>query len=222
MELLVAMTLAAVVAVMVFPVFVEAKNAARESNCKTNLKQIGAALQMYRDDWGSSILTDSTPRKWGQNGWMEKAYAYHRSMNIYKCPSRDVAFAYSLNQRLVDEASSTPVKPSVFICAFEAPGTGASDTQTISSADMNLCNTGSGIRQGDGAVSVSSLRNSNARTYDYRLWRDAGETPYHGWLLFPGPHGGANNILFYDGHVRKFSDWRNGSMTFDPRGRGYS
>ena len=35
------------------------------------------------------------------------------------------------------------------------------------------------------------------------------------YLYFPGRHsGGANNILFFDGHVKAFTDWVPAQMTF--------
>jgi len=227
MELLVAAALAAVVAAAVLPVFVEAKGAANESRCTMNLKQIGSALQMYRDDWGTSVLRDAAPRPWGQGGWMEKAYTYHRNMSVYRCPSRDADFAYSLNERLADAYTARPVKPSILICAFDAPGSildsaGPETDASWTRGDANLCNAGGGVNQRDAAVRASRSEYSDREDYDRRLWRDAQETPYHGWLLFPGPHAGGSNILFYDGHVRKFLDWRLGSMTFDPRSNGYS
>jgi prepilin-type N-terminal cleavage/methylation domain-containing protein/prepilin-type processing-associated H-X9-DG protein len=50
-ELLVVIAIIAILAAILFPVFSRAREAARGAQCKSNLKQIGTALAMYRDDY---------------------------------------------------------------------------------------------------------------------------------------------------------------------------
>ena len=50
-ELLVVIAIIAILAAILFPVFAQAREAARGAQCKSNLKQMGAALAMYRDDY---------------------------------------------------------------------------------------------------------------------------------------------------------------------------
>ncbi|MCX8053100.1 MAG: DUF1559 domain-containing protein [Armatimonadetes bacterium] len=51
-ELLVVIAIIAVLAAIMFPVFVRMRETARRGQCTSNLKQIGHALAMYRDDYG--------------------------------------------------------------------------------------------------------------------------------------------------------------------------
>jgi prepilin-type N-terminal cleavage/methylation domain-containing protein len=51
-ELLVVIAIIAVLAAILFPVFLRAREAARAAACRSNLRQIGMAVQMYRDDFG--------------------------------------------------------------------------------------------------------------------------------------------------------------------------
>lgn len=50
-ELLVVIAIIATLAAILFPVFAKAREAARATACRSNLKQIGAALMMYRSDY---------------------------------------------------------------------------------------------------------------------------------------------------------------------------
>jgi prepilin-type N-terminal cleavage/methylation domain-containing protein/prepilin-type processing-associated H-X9-DG protein len=49
-ELLVVIAIIAILAAILFPVFARTREAARAAACRSNLKQIGAALAMYRED----------------------------------------------------------------------------------------------------------------------------------------------------------------------------
>src|SRR5947208_8653396 len=50
-ELLVVIAIIAILAAILFPVFAAAREAARATSCRSSLRQIGAALAMYREDY---------------------------------------------------------------------------------------------------------------------------------------------------------------------------
>jgi prepilin-type N-terminal cleavage/methylation domain-containing protein/prepilin-type processing-associated H-X9-DG protein len=50
-ELLVVIAIIAILAAILFPVFAQAREAARKSSCASNLKQLGIALMMYSQDY---------------------------------------------------------------------------------------------------------------------------------------------------------------------------
>lgn len=51
-ELLVVIAIIAVLAAILFPVFVNAREKARQTSCLSNMEQLGKAMRMYVDDWG--------------------------------------------------------------------------------------------------------------------------------------------------------------------------
>src|SRR5256885_5331095 len=49
-ELLVVIAIIAILAAILFPVFAQAREAARKTTCLSNLKQLGIGMQMYASD----------------------------------------------------------------------------------------------------------------------------------------------------------------------------
>jgi len=50
-ELLVVIAVIAILAAILFPVFAQAREKARQATCSTHMRQIGMALVMYRQDY---------------------------------------------------------------------------------------------------------------------------------------------------------------------------
>jgi prepilin-type N-terminal cleavage/methylation domain-containing protein/prepilin-type processing-associated H-X9-DG protein len=95
-ELLVVIAIIAILAAILFPVFAQAREKARQASCLSNLKQIGTALLMYVQDYdeqfpsGSKLaypngVTNLNPLEAGV-GWAGQIYPYTKSAQILKCP----------------------------------------------------------------------------------------------------------------------------------------
>src|SRR3712207_4868512 len=50
-ELLVVIAIIAILAAVLFPVFAQAREKARQAACLSNVKQIALGISMYRQDW---------------------------------------------------------------------------------------------------------------------------------------------------------------------------
>jgi prepilin-type N-terminal cleavage/methylation domain-containing protein/prepilin-type processing-associated H-X9-DG protein len=61
-ELLVVIAIIAILAAILFPVFAQAREAARKASCQSNLKQIGTATMMYAQDYDETY-----PGGWNQS-----------------------------------------------------------------------------------------------------------------------------------------------------------
>src|SRR5437899_471180 len=55
-ELLVVIAIIAILAAILFPVFARAREAARQASCRSNLKQLGLAAAMYRQDYDERMM----------------------------------------------------------------------------------------------------------------------------------------------------------------------
>jgi prepilin-type N-terminal cleavage/methylation domain-containing protein/prepilin-type processing-associated H-X9-DG protein len=108
-ELLVVIAIIAILAAILFPVFAQAREAARKSSCSSNLKQIGIAMMMYAQDYegGYPLHYTSPPSYTSGCYWfgcvngttVDKAqgllYPYAKNNQIQHCPSFKANFAYS-------------------------------------------------------------------------------------------------------------------------------
>lgn len=86
-ELLVVIAIIAILAAILFPVFAQAREAARKTQCTSNMKQMGLATMMYAQDYdgGYPSVYDDTS---GQRIiWADKIRPYIKNRDIFACPS---------------------------------------------------------------------------------------------------------------------------------------
>jgi prepilin-type N-terminal cleavage/methylation domain-containing protein/prepilin-type processing-associated H-X9-DG protein len=91
-ELLVVIAIIAILAAILFPVFAQAREKARQTACLSNAKQMGTATLMYIQDydevytpcyvWGPPNF-NATSRYW----WPDLLYPYIKNADIFRCPS---------------------------------------------------------------------------------------------------------------------------------------
>jgi prepilin-type N-terminal cleavage/methylation domain-containing protein/prepilin-type processing-associated H-X9-DG protein len=81
-ELLVVIAIIAILAAILFPVFAQAREKARQASCQSNLKQLGLGFVQYTQD---NDETYPTAGHYGY-GWAGMTYAYTKSTGIYTCP----------------------------------------------------------------------------------------------------------------------------------------
>ena len=97
-ELLVVIAIIAILAAILFPVFTSAKERARISNCISNLRQIGAAIQQYAQAWngtcpivGNIWMVDHPDhrgqiRQWGHIA--DELQPFVKNIEVFKCKSK--------------------------------------------------------------------------------------------------------------------------------------
>src|SRR5262249_47931835 len=86
-ELLVVIAIIAVLIALLLPAVQQAREAARRSQCKNNLKQIGLALHNYHDSFGKLPLNRHSgrnlPAQFGSLGWTAMILPYIDQAPLY-------------------------------------------------------------------------------------------------------------------------------------------
>src|SRR5438552_6734610 len=112
-ELLVVIAIIAILAAILFPVFAQARDKARQTSCLSNAKQLGLGAIMYTEDYDETYplagglhptagwLTNyyiGVPANWRPgsssgrinayaNAWVNSMQPYLKNYGIYVCPS---------------------------------------------------------------------------------------------------------------------------------------
>ncbi len=92
-ELLVVIAIIAILAAILFPVFAQAREKARQTSCLSNQKQIATGILMYAQDYDEMLLMGF----WKSNGsnaasqtlcsWPAMIQPYIKNLGVFKCPS---------------------------------------------------------------------------------------------------------------------------------------
>jgi prepilin-type N-terminal cleavage/methylation domain-containing protein/prepilin-type processing-associated H-X9-DG protein len=108
-ELLVVIAIIAILAAILFPVFAQAREAARKSSCQSNLRQLGFALNMYAQDYegGYPLHYTAAPSYTSgcywfgcvNSGVLDKnqglLYPYLKNHQVQLCPSFRANYKYN-------------------------------------------------------------------------------------------------------------------------------
>jgi len=91
-ELLVVIAIIAILAAILFPIFMKAKEAAARGACLGNLKQIGAAMRLYQDGYNGDYPSYSpypspSTNGWGHTLWVKMLLTSSiKSFKFFACP----------------------------------------------------------------------------------------------------------------------------------------
>lgn len=100
-ELLVVVAIIAILAAILFPVFAQAREKARQSVCLSNEKQMGSALMMYTQDYDQRLPGDvlgypaiyptapPNQQRSSHTTWELLLQPYVKNLQIFLCPSHE-------------------------------------------------------------------------------------------------------------------------------------
>lgn len=88
-ELLVVIAIIAILAAILFPVFAQAREAARKASCQSNLKQLGTGWMMYAQDYDETTNANTWNGGgfWENQIFIERLQPYIKNYNVGRCPS---------------------------------------------------------------------------------------------------------------------------------------
>lgn len=122
-ELLVVIAIIAILAAILFPVFAQAREAARKTQCASNQKQLGTAMMMYVQDYDErfptwrTLVPVSPAYPNGKITWVENMQPYCKNTKIWLCPSETAngssatQNSYWLNAHVFRWSGLTPTTP---------------------------------------------------------------------------------------------------------------
>lgn len=117
-ELLVVIAIIAILAAILFPVFAKAREKARQASCLSNLKQIGLAIMMYKDDFDQTFPPiysySDEPFALGDNSVGGSSASGHWQ---YALPWQDAIYPYTKNWG-VNFCSSSPLDTKNLYCEW--------------------------------------------------------------------------------------------------------
>jgi len=212
-ELLVVIAIIAILAAILFPVFAQAREAARKSSCQSNLKQLATACAMYANDYDNRMVSGggtchgspagcsaTSPRPGLQWQWVTQPYI--KNWGVYICPSdprnhgpggNGVPVSYAVNNVGTLDLGSW---------------SGGGLNESLMQAPAETILLGDGGNGGWFDNGGSGTADAQRMVGDYTLWHDwdrfARTDAGWNWSDKLPRHGDGNNYAFADGHVKFF------------------
>ena len=85
-ELLVVIAIIAILAAILFPVFAQAREKARQIACLSNTKQMALGIMQYTSDYDELTPVQGDAAQ-GRGRWMYQIYPYIKSADVFACPN---------------------------------------------------------------------------------------------------------------------------------------
>ena len=107
-ELLVVIAIIAILAAILFPVFAQAKEAAKKTSCLSNTKQLDLGVILYANDYDDVLMPLADPTN--TILWTDLESPYVRSKKLQVCPDdQNDVISYGLNQLVFQDLFGVPV-----------------------------------------------------------------------------------------------------------------
>lgn len=209
-ELLVVIAIIAILAAILFPVFAQAREKARQTACASNLKQLGLAIIQYTQDYDELAPVGSS---WGSGlgvGWAGQLLPYTKSTGILACPDdKNSAYpivSYATNALVMGEAWSSVnlswfatakwAAPASTVGLFEVSTTGTCDT---TQPNEECSPTGTGV---DGGIWPNTPIEYATGILNCPFNGSEYPGPYGNFNPSYGRHQNGSTFLMLDGHVK--------------------
>jgi len=201
-ELLVVIAIIAILAAILFPVFAQAREKARQASCLSNEKQIGLALVMYEQDYDELFPAStyfsgiSIGANGGQINTMMLAVPYLKANHVWACPSNpynDKAMNYGNTQ---DAFCSYALNMQVFDAIYY----GAPHTSGFIDKPANKIMLGESVAYAFGSAPPPAGNGAGSTSLGWSYWINNDQS---GFPTEAFTHNtGTMNVVYCDGHAK--------------------
>jgi prepilin-type N-terminal cleavage/methylation domain-containing protein/prepilin-type processing-associated H-X9-DG protein len=224
-ELLVVIAIIAILAAILFPVFAKAREAARATSCRSNMKQMGLGAAMYKNDYDEKPVPaymGNDTNKFGESGrvwWQWLLQPYTKNTQVFFCPSGNSPWFIGVSGPTgwANGDSSYRAEGGIGLNWYRPPGSGCTDQSywiSISDASVNRPADVILAMETNMAVVGGPLPDCNGWTWD--VWRANTTASPSGWYFGQARHSDKMNVLFYDGHVKSMDPRMMTENLFNP------
>jgi prepilin-type N-terminal cleavage/methylation domain-containing protein/prepilin-type processing-associated H-X9-DG protein len=209
-ELLVVIAIIAILAAILFPVFAQARESARRTQCLSNVRQIGTAMYMYIQDYDETTPAVVHMSGGKDNDFWDIVQPYVKNIQMFYCPDRT-----EWTMPTGDDCSGQMANPQQRCIGY------GYDWGIISGVTTALV--GARIGFSGGYIEPGIPLASIVAPADMMAYGDTGDNPryticsnyifqYYTNVTRNGQlrHGGKLNISFMDGHA-KAMQWKAGT-----------
>jgi prepilin-type N-terminal cleavage/methylation domain-containing protein/prepilin-type processing-associated H-X9-DG protein len=219
-ELLVVIAIIAILAAILFPVFAQAREEARQTTCASNLKQLGLGMTMYAQDWDEHLLGFGFGNGYGRKSpgdfvyWQAILQPYMKNRGVTLCPSLKVNYGSPTWFSCLDNIDVTCKNAKCSQCDWNV-SYAVNAINTWSAVKWKDCK-GAACTQahfGPGDRTMAEVQDPSGTIYITDasipdIWNDGHLGVPHGSNLFnwgaarKPTHMGNFNVTFVDGHVK--------------------
>jgi len=212
-ELLVVIAIIAILAAILFPVFAQARERARQATCTFNMKQLGLGFVQYTQDYDECYPCGGNNQT--AQGWGEEIYPYVKSNGIFRCPDDGNANAnplsYAANDNVcfnVYNGGQAPLpglhkigaqtQPTSTVLLFECTGCQGDESNTLNS----FSGSGNGADNNNFWSLNPSATLVNTGSYATGWMGNPQIEPSSNMGIATGRHQNGSLFLACDGHVK--------------------
>jgi len=206
-ELLVVIAIIAILAAILFPVFAQAREKARQAGCLSNMKQVALGLQMYAGDYDETLphQPDETVFNYAdpsaRPNFLKSLIPYTKNTGIFLCPSA-VPIPSSYKAYIPTRTSATNYFGNGVVM-------GRSLAVVPNASDIIYC------QELDWSNNSAQLRPLSTKPGKYCCWCWIADNGKPGYSFI---HMDGGNFVYADGHARykRFAALKSGDFGLNP------